>query len=231
MRYEELDRRFLVIRNTAQFRAIVDTLARRIRRAVPGTSPMDYAIAAIQTRKNLEQITEAGERENWGMVACILRRKVITRLRKDRPMVPAAVRVDDLDASSPAASAPSSMSAPSGLSSPSSRLSRGKPALVPRYEPLDGEPTTLLAAEASAEQQQLLHLGLVDLLDLLFRFRVVHPSDATLILMLYALEIPRSSVANMLGLNDNAFRQRLRNARIRFAEFLRTRGYLLSRQL
>ena len=222
MRYEELDRRFLVIRNTAQFRAIVNTLARRIRRAVPGTAPMDYAIAAIQTRKNLEQITEAGERENWGMVACILRRKVITRLRKDRPMVPASAGVDDLDASSPARSAPSS---------PSSRLSRGKPALVPRYEPLDGEPTTLLAAEATAEQQQLLHLGLVDLLDLLFRFRVVHPSDATLILMLYALEIPRSSVANMLGLNDNAFRQRLRNARIRFAEFLRARGHMLSRQL
>jgi DNA-directed RNA polymerase specialized sigma24 family protein len=225
MPYDELDRRFLVIRNTAQFRAIVDTLARRIRRAVPGTAPMDYAIAAIQTRKNLEQITEAGERENWGMVACILRRKVITRLRKDRPMVPASVRVDELDASSPVPSSASS------ASSPSSRLGRGKPALVPRYQPLDGEPTTLLAAEATTEQQQLLRLGLVDLLNLLFRFRVVHPSDATLILMLYALEIPRSSVANMLGLNDNAFRQRLRNARLRFAEFLRTRGHMLSRQM
>lgn len=202
MPYEELDRRFLVIRETAQFRAIVDSLARRIRRGVPGTDPMDYAIAAIQTRKNLEQITEAGERENWGLVAVILRRKVITRLRKDRPMVPASDREREDDG--------------------------GGAALVPRYEPFDGEPTTFLAAEATVEQQQLLYLRLVDLLNLLFQFRIVHPSDGALILMLYALDLPRSSVAGMLGLSDNAFRQRLRNARLRFAEFLRARGHMLS---
>jgi DNA-directed RNA polymerase specialized sigma24 family protein len=84
---DKLDRRFLAIQQHHEFRSIVGALARRIRRAEPGTEPMNYVVAAIATRKNLEVIVEAGERGLWAVVNRVVRRKVFTRLAKDCPLV------------------------------------------------------------------------------------------------------------------------------------------------